>query len=107
MISVVESLGRQRLRRLWKKVALSLLVGGLWLAVVVSALAVVNVTQHSRKLVNELEVLRREQASLEVTGGQYLLEQSAWSAYSRIENLAETKLKMKVPAANDVVLVVQ
>lgn len=107
MISVVETFSRENLRRWYGKLIRWVGVAGLWLAVLVSALAVVNVTQQARKRANELEVLRTEQAELKIASGQYLLEQSAWSAYSRIENLAVTKLKMKMPAATDVVIVSQ
>ncbi len=107
MISATESFGRQQSRRWWRKCLSFVGVGLLWLSVLVSALAVVNVTQQARKRVNELELLRTEHAELKVANGQYLLEQSAWSAYSRIENLAVNKLHMKVPAVSDVVVVGQ
>ncbi len=107
MISAVESFGREQSRRWWRQGLVFFGVGLLWLSVLASALAVVFVTQEARKQVNELELLRTEQSELKVANGQYLLEQSAWSAYSRIEKLAVTKLHMKVPAVSDVIVVSQ
>lgn len=79
----------------------------LWTLVLVSALAVVRTTHEARSQVNQLEVLRREAAQLHVQWGQYLLEQSAWSAYGRIEQEATEKLHMMVPRGEQLVMVTQ
>ena len=81
------------------------LVTVLWLAVIASALAVVYVTYETRVKFNELEVLRREQSQLQVVWGQYLLEESTWAAYGRIEKLAQEKLLMQVPKAEEIIMV--
>ncbi|NIB40065.1 cell division protein FtsL [Pseudomaricurvus alkylphenolicus] len=77
----------------------------LWLLVLGSALAVVRSTHESRTQLNELEVLRREAAFLHEQWGQYLLEQSAWSAYGRIEQQAREQLQMIVPKGEQLVMV--
>lgn len=77
----------------------------LWLALVGSALGVVYTTHQSRLLVHRLELARKESAELQVAWGQYLLEQSTWAAYHRIEDLAVRRLEMHVPATADIVMV--
>jgi cell division protein FtsL len=77
----------------------------LWLGILLSALAVVYVTYDSRVRFNELETLRREQNQLQVVWGQYLLEESAWAAYNRVEKLAVDKLSMQVPSAEQTIAV--
>ena len=77
----------------------------LWLLVMASALAVVASTQEVRQRVDALQTLRREAVELEVVWGQYLLEQSTWAAYGRIERIAENDLAMKVPEAEQIVMV--
>jgi len=85
--------------------AMLLCVAALWLAVVGSALAVVASTQVVRRDVNELETLRREAAQLQVQWGQYLLEQSTWAAYSRVEAAAVSELNMMAPTPEDIVMI--
>ncbi|MDQ2075080.1 cell division protein FtsL [Marinimicrobium sp. ABcell2] len=77
----------------------------LWLLVLASALGVVASTHEVRQRVDALETLRREAVELEVVWGQYLLEQSTWASYGRIERLAEDELSMKVPKAEHIVMV--
>lgn len=89
--------------RLSKPLARSGLVV-LWLLVVGSALGVVYTTHEGRQHLNELETLRREAAQLQVEWGQYLLEQSTWAAYSRIEQIALGKLQMQVPETEQIIV---
>ena len=77
----------------------------LWALVLISAMAVVRTTHESRAQLNQLEVMRREAAQLHVQWGQYLLEQSAWSAYGRIEQQATEKLQMTLPKGDKLVMV--
>lgn len=77
----------------------------LWVATIISALAVVATTQVVRRDVNTLETLRREAAQLQVQWGQYLLEQSTWAAYSRVENAAISELNMMAPTPEDMVMI--
>lgn len=79
----------------------------LWAAVVGSALAVVYSTHESRQLTNRLAKAQAESAQLQEVWGQYLLERSAWGAYSRVESLAVDQLNMQPPAAQSIIVVEQ
>lgn len=86
--------------------ALFLAVALVWLLVLVSALAVVASTHQTRERVSQLETLRREASELQVVWGQYMLEQSTWAAYGRVERLAREELNMHLPEDDDIVMVV-
>jgi cell division protein FtsL len=81
------------------------LVVVLWLSVIASALAVIYVTYDTRVKFNTLEGLRREQGQLRVVWGQYLLEESTWASYGRVEKLAQEQLSMQVPESENVITV--
>lgn len=85
---------------------LILAVALVWLLVVISALAVVASTHQTRERVSRLETLRREASELQVVWGQYMLEQSTWAAYGRVERLAREELNMHLPEDDDIVMVV-
>lgn len=76
-----------------------------WCLCISSAFGVVYSTFETRSATHELEELRREAASLKVTSGQYLLEQSSLASYSRIEHIAKKRLGMLDPSAEQTVLV--
>lgn len=92
-----------RLRRAMPTGSLLLLV--LFLGVLLSSLAVAYSSHWNRQLLNTLygELSVRDKAQAE--WGRLILEQSTWTAHSRIEALASGKLEMHVPAAADVKLV--
>ena len=77
----------------------------LWLSTVASALAVVYVTYDTRLKYQQLETLRRQENSLQIAWSQYLLEESAWAAYSRTEEIAKQQLAMQSPTADHIVVV--
>lgn len=83
----------------------SLLMLVLFLGVLGSALAVSYSAHWNRQLLNGLyaELSVRDKAQAE--WGRLILEQSTWTAHSRIEALATGQLKMHIPAAADVRLV--
>ncbi len=87
------------------KILVSLLLVSLWLSSVGSAIGVVYSTYESRKATQELEELRREASGLRVISGQFLLEESSWSAYSRVEKVALGELNMVLPKTEKTVLV--
>ncbi|WP_296264627.1 MULTISPECIES: cell division protein FtsL [unclassified Pseudomonas] len=74
----------------------------LFIGVLVSAIAVSYSAHWNRQLLNTLygELNDRDKAQAE--WGRLILEQSTWTAHSRIENLASEQLKMRVPAADEV-----
>lgn len=83
------------------------MVAGLILSVVGSALGVVYVKHVSRQLFVQSQDLIRSRDRLNVEWGMLQLEQSAWATHSRIEQLARTKLKMRIPDRRDVIVVRQ
>lgn len=85
--------------------AVLLIVALLWVATIASAMGVVATTQIVRRDVNSLETLRREASQLQVQWGQYLLEQSTWAAYGRVENAAVSELNMMAPTPEEIVMI--
>lgn len=83
----------------------SLLLLILFAGVLISALSVSYVAHWNRKLLNELytELNVRDKAQAE--WGRLVLEQSTWTAHSRIESLASEQLGMRIPDAAEIRLV--
>jgi len=74
----------------------------LWIAVLASAAGAIYCKHRSRELFVELERLNSGRDELEAEWGRLQLEQSAWSAYSYVENVADTRLHMRIPVSTDV-----
>lgn len=76
-----------------------------WLLLIVSALGVTYSSHWSRELLNQLatEMTQREKHHAE--WGRLVLEQSTWTAHSRVEAIAERELGMRVPRPDEVILV--
>lgn len=76
-----------------------------WVLTLTTALAVPYSAHWSRQLLNELaeEMLQREKAQAE--WGRLVLEQSTWTAHSRVESIATRQLGMRVPEPGEVILV--
>ncbi|KTD07199.1 cell division protein FtsL [Legionella jamestowniensis] len=70
----------------------------LLLAVLVSALTVVYVTNEHRIVFSELQRMEQHAHQLQLQWGQLLLEQASLSTPGRVEALAVEKLQMKLPA---------
>ena len=77
----------------------------LFIAVLVSAIGVSYSAHLNRQLLNSLysEMSVRDKAQAE--WGRLILEQSTWTAHSRIEQLATERLKMRIPNAAEVRMV--
>jgi cell division protein FtsL len=75
------------------------------LALVVSAVAVVELRQRNRTLFAELQRLHNERDALNTEWGRLLLEEGAWSQHRRIEASARARLGMDLPDARRVVVV--
>lgn len=71
----------------------------------VSALGVVYTTQQSRALTAQLEQAQRHRDELRYEQERLLLERGAWSAYSRIEQVAREQLDMRAPTPDERILV--
>ncbi|WP_017937213.1 cell division protein FtsL [Zestomonas thermotolerans] len=83
----------------------SLVLLALFIAVLLSALAVSYCAHWNRQLLNALyaELSVRDKAQAE--WGRLVLEQSTWTAHSRIESLATGQLKMRIPEPGEVRMV--
>lgn len=79
-----------------------MLVVGLVLACLMSAIAVINATHQTRTQFVRLQQLERERDQLQTEWGQLLLEESAWSSPARIERQASERLDMRLPHVNEV-----
>lgn len=77
------------------------------LAVTVSAISVVYTKYLSRKLFVELQGLRAEQDVVDIEWNRLQLELGAWANQARIEQVAREKLGMRVPRAEEIVVVRQ
>lgn len=92
----------ERLRRFNRNLVI---VSVLWVFIMASGIGVIYSTHLSRQLFSELESKRRTVSELHVEWGQYLLEQSTWASYSRVERVAAEQLNMKHPAPQDMVVI--
>jgi cell division protein FtsL len=64
----------------------------------ISAFSVVYVRDLHRRLFIDLQQGQKAADNMQVEWGQLLLEQSTWAAPARVQELAQTKLAMQVPA---------
>ena len=88
---------QQRLRQV---IAFSLLL----VAVMTSAIGGIYAKHESRKLFTELQRLNVERDKMEEEWGQLQIEQSTWSTYARVEQLAREDMKMRPPASDQMIL---
>ena len=72
---------------------------------VLSAISVVYSTYKSRQLFSALQQEYRKEVKLEEQWGRLLLEQSTWASHVRIEEIAISKLKMRVPGPADIKII--
>jgi cell division protein FtsL len=77
------------------------------LVVVASGIAAVYAKHESRKLFTELQVLIVERDRMEVEWGRLQIEQSTWSTYARVEQLAREEMKMHTPRPEQIRLLSQ
>lgn len=81
-----------------------LLQYGLYLVVFLSALQVVIARHETRRLFVELQIFERMRDELNEEWGKLQLEHSTWAINGRIEKFSRTKLRMKKPEQNLVIL---
>jgi len=77
----------------------------LTVAVLASALSVIDLRHRNRLLFVELQTLTHERDALNTEWGQLLLEQGAWSEQRRVEDTARARLGMALPAGDQVIVV--
>lgn len=75
------------------------------LAVVASALAVVESKHDTRRLFQQIEQLRDERDALNVDWSRLRLEQGALATHSRVEGIARDQLGLIRPDARDILLI--
>ncbi|MBC81075.1 MAG: cell division protein FtsL [Gammaproteobacteria bacterium] len=73
--------------------------------VVISALGVVGASHETRSMYSELQALHKEQDDLESEYGKLLLEQSAWSNNTRVDEIARNELNMVPPEVSKIIVV--
>jgi cell division protein FtsL len=83
-----------------RKRALLLLV-----AVVASALGVIELRHRNRVAFAELQTVQTTRDAIDTEWGQLLLEQGAWAEHRRVEEFARARLGMTPPAQPQVVVV--
>ncbi len=89
------------MKLMWSVIALMVLAN------MATSLGVIYSKHQTRKLFVELQSLHKQIDELNIEWGKLQLEQSAWSSHGRIEKIARTKLKMKLPSANEVLYIKQ
>lgn len=77
----------------------------LMVAVLASALWVVELRHRNRLLFAELQSQTGQRDQLNIEWGQMLLEQGAWSEQRRVEETARARLGLAQPTAEQVVVV--
>ena len=77
----------------------------LGVAVLVSALATVELRHRNRLDFVALQTLTLERDALNVERGQLLLEEGTWAQHRRVEGLARSRLGMALPAPEQIVVV--
>ncbi len=77
----------------------------LWLAVLVSAIAVVRARHEARTLFVQLERLSAERDKLNIEWSQLQLEQGAWSNHGFVERVARERMHMYTPRPEEVRIV--
>ncbi|SHF50219.1 cell division protein FtsL [Modicisalibacter ilicicola DSM 19980] len=82
----------------WRQLLVVVLTG----LVLASALAVITSAHLTRVQYARLQQLESEKDRLQTEWGQLLLEESTWSAPSRIERLASERLDMRVPELDEI-----
>ncbi|WP_087016618.1 cell division protein FtsL [Thaumasiovibrio subtropicus] len=77
----------------------------LFILVMSSALGVVFVTHNTREQISLREQLLQEQDQLDIEWRNQLLEESALTEHSLVEDVAERRLEMQRPATNKEVII--
>jgi cell division protein FtsL len=76
-------------------------------AVMASAIGSIYAKHEVRKSFMELQGLNVKRDRMEVEWGQLQIEQSTWSTYARVEQLARESMKMRPPTPEEMMLLHQ
>ena len=74
-------------------------------ACVISAIGVVHARHAHRQLYVDITRLERTRDELNIEFGRLQLEQATWAESNRIDQVARTRLGMKFPATDEIVVV--
>lgn len=85
----------------------ALLLGICSMAVLLSAIAVVYCKHLSRQLFSHLQQRQHAMEALQEEWAQLLLEQQTWAADARVEQVARSQLRMKLPQPDEIVVITQ
>lgn len=85
----------------------SSLMLALFIAVICSAIMVIYTAHKNRQLLNELYTNVSVYNKAQAEWGRLVLEQSTWTAYSRVEQISVNQLSMHIPAPNEVRIIGQ
>lgn len=77
----------------------------LFVAILISALSIVYVKDLNRRFFVQYQMLESVHDQIQVDWGKLLLEQGAWSAQSRVQEVAQSQLKMHAPSPQEIVLI--
>jgi cell division protein FtsL len=78
---------------------------GLGLAVLLTAVSVIDTSHRCRVMYARLQDLQLAQWNMQEQWGRLLLEQSTWASHHRVEQLARKQLKMRLPTTAELQVV--
>lgn len=99
---ITESGRRSRALQITKRGILTVF---LVIALLCSAFCIVYTKDLNRRLFIQYQILQREKTEELIQWGKLLLEQSTWSAQSRIQQIAQKQLGMQIPTEKEVILI--
>ena len=76
----------------------------LWCAVLASAAGAIYCKHRARELFVRLERLDRDRDEFDAEWGRLQIEQSYWSSYAYVDYTATARLRMRIPASQEVEL---
>lgn len=77
----------------------------LFIAVLATAVLVIEVRHESRLLFAALQQLQGQRDAVNTEWEQLLLEEGAWSQHRRVESMARARLDMSLPGREHIVIV--
>ena len=80
-------------------------IGALFVAVLVSAVGVVQAKYDSRRLFVELQQLREARDQADIEWGRLQLELGTWGTHARVEKMARGRLGMRQPEPGEVIVI--
>ncbi len=85
--------------------SLRVIIGVLILANLISAIGVVHARYRHRQLFVDLSRLEKNRDELNIEFSRLQLEQATWAESNRVDQIARTRLGMKMPEPADIVVI--